>query len=174
MSVTLNNAFFSKILNAYIFRTTHRILMIFSSKCRLKVIEQILSTFGTVEYSTGPMWTPKGSINSISNLTPNCWAEKAKNCSWDKKLNFFKVQDIDTPIQPRKKKHQTDVILALKTFQDHLRCLCDNSKFSIFCPPKKHFPWEISQKDVGEGQKLKFYNYLTDAPSSPKTFVGPN
>ena len=33
-----------------------------------------------------------------------------------KKLNFFKVQDIDTPFQPRKKKHQINNILSLKTF----------------------------------------------------------
>ena len=163
VSVTLNNAFFSKILNAYIFRTTHRILMIFSSKCRLKVIEQILSTFGTVEYSTGPMWTPKGSINSISNLTPNCWAEKAKNCSWDKKLNFFKVQDIDTPIQPRKKKHQTHVILALKTFQDQLRCLCDNSRFSIFALPKNTSRGKSHRKVIWEG-KIRNFEIISETP----------
>ena len=32
------------------------------------------------------------------------------------KIDFFKVRDIDTPIQPRKKKHQTNVSSALKTF----------------------------------------------------------
>ena len=138
MSVTLNNAFFSKVLNAYIFRTTDRIMMIFSSKCRLKAIWQILSTFGTVEYSTGPMRTPKGLTHYTSNFDPKLLG------SWDKILNFFKVQDIDTPIQPRKKKHQIHGILALKAFQDQLRCLCDNSIFSIFCPAKKHFPWEVS------------------------------
>ena len=89
VSVTLNNAFFSKILNAYIFRTTHRILMIFSSKCRLKVIEQILSTFGTVEYSTGPMWTPKGSINSTSNFDPKLLGEKGKKLLMRQKIEFF-------------------------------------------------------------------------------------
>ena len=46
-----------------IFRTTKRIVLIFSSKCRLKVIWQILSTFGTVEYSTGSMITHKEPTN---------------------------------------------------------------------------------------------------------------
>ena len=32
------------------------------------------------------------------------------------KIDFFKVRDIDTPIQPRKKKHQTNVSSSLKTF----------------------------------------------------------
>ena len=32
------------------------------------------------------------------------------------KIDFFKVRDIDTPIQPRKKKHQSNFSSALKTF----------------------------------------------------------
>ena len=32
------------------------------------------------------------------------------------KIDFFKVQDIDIPIQSRKKKYQTNVSSALKTF----------------------------------------------------------
>ena len=32
------------------------------------------------------------------------------------KIDFFKVRDIVTPIEPRKKKHQTNVSSALKTF----------------------------------------------------------
>ena len=44
------------------------------------------------------------------------WAEKAKNRPTIQKIDFFKVRDIDTPIQPRKKKHQTNVSSALKTF----------------------------------------------------------
>ena len=38
------------------------------------------------------------------------------NRSMTQKIDFFKVRDIDTPIQPRKKKHQTNVSSALKTF----------------------------------------------------------
>ena len=33
------------------------------------------------------------------------------------KIDFFKVRDIDTPIQPRKKKYQTNVSSALKSFR---------------------------------------------------------
>ena len=156
VSVTLNNAFFSKILNAYIFITTDRIMMIFLSKCRLKVIWQILSTFGTVEYSTGPMWTPKWAINSTSNFDPKLLSWKRKKLLMRQKIEFFKVQDIDTPIQPRKKKYQTDVILPLKTFQDHLRCLCDNSKFSIFCPPKNTSRGKSHRKILVEGKNWNF------------------
>ena len=32
------------------------------------------------------------------------------------KIDFFKVQDIDTPIQSRKKKYQNNVNSDLKTF----------------------------------------------------------
>ena len=39
-----------------------------------------------------------------------------QNRSMTQKIDFFKVRDIDTPIQPRKKKHQTNVSSALKTF----------------------------------------------------------
>ena len=39
-----------------------------------------------------------------------------QNCTMTQKIDFFKVRDIDTPIQPRKKKHQTNVSSALKTF----------------------------------------------------------
>ena len=63
VSITLNSALFSKISNVHIFRTMHRIVMIFSSKFTLQVNWQMLSTFGTVEYSTGPMRTPKGSTS---------------------------------------------------------------------------------------------------------------
>ena len=37
-----------------------------------------------------------------------------QNRPWAKKIDFFKVRDIVTPIQPRKKKHQTNVRSALK------------------------------------------------------------
>ena len=39
-----------------------------------------------------------------------------KNCLTCQKIDFFKVRDIDTPIQPQKKKHQTNVSSASKTF----------------------------------------------------------
>ena len=39
-----------------------------------------------------------------------------QNRSMTQKIDFFKVRDIDTPIQPREKKHQTNVSSALKTF----------------------------------------------------------
>ena len=39
-----------------------------------------------------------------------------QNRPMTQKIDFFKVRDIDTPIQPRKKKHQTNVSSALKTF----------------------------------------------------------
>ena len=44
------------------------------------------------------------------------WDEKSKNRSQPQKIDFFKVRDIVDPIQPRKKKHQTNVSSALKTF----------------------------------------------------------
>ena len=66
------------------------------------------------------------------------------------KIDFFKVRDIVTPIQPRKKEHQTNVSSALKTFEDHLRRLWDDRK------------------------NMGFWDYLRDAASDPKTFLGPN
>ena len=46
-----------------------------------------------------------------------------QNRPMTQKIDFFKVRDIDTPIEQRKKKHQTNVSSALKTFLDHLRRL---------------------------------------------------
>ena len=51
-----------------IFRTTHRLTMIFSSKCRKSVIWQVLNTFRTIEYSTGPMRTHKETTNSTAKF----------------------------------------------------------------------------------------------------------
>ena len=68
VSITLNNTLFSKISNVHIFRTMHHIVMIFSSKCRLQVTWQMLNTFGTVEYSTGPMRTHKETTNSTAKF----------------------------------------------------------------------------------------------------------
>ena len=45
---------------------------------------------------------------------------KRPKIAHDTKNHFFKVQDIDTPIQPRKKKRQTNVSSALNTFQNQL------------------------------------------------------
>ena len=76
---------------ADIFRITHRITMIFSSKCRLKVIWQVLNTFRTIEYSTGPMRTHKETTNSTSKfgskmaeLEPPKIAHETKNWIFSK------------------------------------------------------------------------------------------
>ena len=54
--------------------------------------------------------------------------EKWKNQFTDQKMQFFKVWDIVTIIEPRQKTHQTHVSSALKTFYHHLRRLWDNRK----------------------------------------------
>ena len=46
-------------------------------------------------------------------------AEITQNRSGGQKTQFFKVQDIDTIIEPGEKEHQTDVSSALKRFGDH-------------------------------------------------------
>ena len=88
-ALTLNNAFFPRISNAHIFRTTHRIVMIFSSKCRWKVIWQILSTIRTVEYSTGPMRTLKEPIYWASNLAPKLMVWKHQKLLVEQKNWIF-------------------------------------------------------------------------------------
>ena len=79
------------------------------------------------------------------------------------KLDFFKVQDIDTPIQPRKKKHQTNVSQALKTFQDHLRRLRDSCKNLAFCPPKTPFCGIFHSKILGRA-KIKIFISISETP----------
>ena len=88
------------------------------------------------------------------------------------KIDFFKVRDIDTPIQPRKKKHQTNVSSSLKTFWDHLRRLWDNHKILDFCPPKTRFCRNSCRNVQREGKNPKFSDYLKDPASYPKTFLG--
>ena len=173
-ALTLNNACFPKISNAHIFRTTHRNVMIFSSKCRWKVIWQILSTCGTVEYSTGPMRTHKEPTNWTWKFDQKLLGWKHQKLLVGQKNDFFKVQDIDTPIQPRKKKHQTSISLTLKTFQDHLRWLWDNCKTFDFFPAKNPSRGKSLRKESWEGKTRKFCNYLRYAASGPKTFLGPN
>ena len=89
VSITLNNTLFSKISNVHIFRTMHRIVMIFSSKCKLQVTWQMLSTFGTVEYSTGPMRTHKEPTNWASNLDPKLLGWKRQKLLVRQKIEFF-------------------------------------------------------------------------------------
>ena len=101
-------------------------------------------------------------------------AEKAKNRAWPKKIDFVKVRDIQTPIQPRKKKHQTSISLALKKFQYNLRWLWDNCKTFDFCPLKHPSRGKSLKKVSWEGNIRNFCNYLRDAASGPKIFLGPN
>ena len=49
-----------------------------------------------------------------------------------KNVDFFKVRDMLTTIQPRKKEPLTNVSSPLKTFYDHLRGCRDNLNFWIF------------------------------------------
>ena len=59
---------------------------------------------------------PNGvSFAAAKNQPAQGW-EHPKIAHDPKKIDFFKVRDIDTPNQPRKKKHQTNVSSALKTF----------------------------------------------------------
>ena len=54
----------------------------------------------------------------LSPMSKNhfCRGLRRPKIAHDPKNRFFQVRDIDTPIQPRKKKHQTNVSSALKTF----------------------------------------------------------
>ena len=46
-------------------------------------------------------------------------AKITQNHPGGQKMRFFKLQDIDTIIEPGEKEHQTDVSSALKRFGDH-------------------------------------------------------
>ena len=48
-----------------------------------------------------------------------CGAEITQNHPGGQKMRFFKLQDIDTIIEPGEKEHQTDVSSAPKRFGDH-------------------------------------------------------
>ena len=67
-----------------------------------------------IEYST----PPERGLNSTCRpkKAPFHGGQKRQIWLMNQKVDFFKVRDIDTPIQPRKKKHQTNVSSALKTF----------------------------------------------------------
>ena len=64
-----------------------------------------------------------GHSNGAFKIVPNVKKSRFQGRGWKgpkslmtQKIDFFKVRDINTPIQPRKKKHQTNVSSALKTF----------------------------------------------------------
>ena len=59
---------------------------------------------------------PKGVSVAAAKNQPAQGLGTPQNRPMTQKIDFFKVRDIDTPIQPRKKKHQTNVSSALKTF----------------------------------------------------------
>ena len=54
------------------------------------------------------------SVADAKMSLPRGWEHRKSPMT--QKIYFFKVQDIDTPIQPRKKQHQTNVGSALKKF----------------------------------------------------------
>ena len=85
------------------------------------------------------------------------------------KDDFFKVRDIDTPIQPRKKKHQNNV---------SFRTTCGVSeiiaKIWIFALPLYVSAGIPAENAYREGKYPIFCDYLRDAASGPKTFLGPN
>ena len=71
---------------------------------------------GPIKSAQGENFVPTNvSAVDVQNQ-PAQWLGTSKNRSMTQKIDFFKVLDIDTPIQPRKKKHQTNVSSALKIF----------------------------------------------------------
>ena len=96
-----------------------------------------------------------------------------------KNVDFFKVRDMLTIIQPRKKEHLTNVSSPLKTFYDHLRGRRDNLNFLDF--------WDFWYVHMGNcAQKLIFKIFDRPSPSplrhviiwrplsGRKTFLGAN
>ena len=79
------------------------------------------------------------------------------------KVDFFKVRDIDTSIQPRKKKHQTNVSSALKKFEDHSRRLWDNRKNLDFAFPS-HVSAGIPAETCSGGLKYEFFAIISEMP----------
>ena len=59
---------------------------------------------------------PKGVSVAAAKKTACPGAENTPKSPMTQKIDFFTVRDIVTPIEPRKKKHQTNVSSALKTF----------------------------------------------------------
>ena len=65
--------------------------------------------------------------NFVITLKPilACWAcsHRGKNGLTDQKIEIFKVHDIDTIIQSRKRIYQPHVTSVLEKFYDHMRRL---------------------------------------------------
>ena len=74
----------------------------------------------------------RSSMSNSQNGPPKALVERLKIGRQTKKVDFFKVRDMLTIIQPRKKKHLTNVSSPLKTFYDHLRGRRDNLNFWDF------------------------------------------
>ena len=70
------------------------------------------------------------------------------------KFDFFKVQDIDTPIQPRKKKHQNNVSSDLKSFRTTSGVSEIIAKFWIF-PSQITFLWDFPREVFFGSAKTK-------------------
>ena len=89
-------------------------------------------------------------------------------------MRFFKLQDIDTIIEPGEKEHQTDVSSALKRFGDHPRRFWDIVKFWTAWPyfgPLLDFPYQsgcVGVKITNVGAYLKI------GMGGHQTFLGPN
>ena len=156
VSITLNNALFSKISNVHIFRTMHRIVMIFSSKCRLQVTWQMLSTFGTVEYSTGPMRTHKETTNSTSKFgskmaelkTPKI-AHETKNWIFSKsKISIHQSNHVKRNIKPM-------LVRPQKRFRTTCGVFEIVAKIWLFALPR-HLSVGFSTVKFWGGQKSKF------------------
>ena len=75
-------------------------------------------------------------LNNMQTLLMQKWPSEAlkgltrrvENAFTVKKWRFFKVEDTLAIMLPRKNTHLSHLSSALKTFQDHLPCLWDNSK----------------------------------------------
>ena len=80
------------------------------------------------------------------------------------KIAFLKVRDIDTPIQSRKKKHQTNVSSALKIFQDHLRFVSEIiTKNWIFAFPL-HVSAGIFEGTCKGRANIQFFAIISEMP----------
>ena len=94
----------------------------------------------------------------------------------NQKSGFFKVWDTLTMIQPRKKKHLTNVSSPLKTFFDHLQGRWENMIFLIFFESPfftnfvtftvlMHAKSEFSEKSI-------FSNFLSDLANGHIMYLG--
>ena len=101
-------------------------------------------------------------------------AEITQNRSGGQKMRFFKVQDIDTIIEPGEKEHQTDVSSALKRFGNHPCSFLDIAKFWFATPyfgPILDFPYQNALQGV---KITKICDYLKIGMGGHQTFLGPN